>query len=97
VKVSLTPEAEQELVEGALFYAREGSAALGERFIVEFERCTALLAEQPKLGAIWRGVIRRFPLRRFPYSVVYTLGASEVRVLAVAHQSRKPGFWRGRA
>lgn len=97
MRVSLTPEAEQELVEGALFYAREAGVALGERFIAEFERCTALLSEQPKLGAVWRGVIHRFPLRRFPYSIVYTLGASEVRVLAVAHQSRRPGFWRGRA
>jgi plasmid stabilization system protein ParE len=85
------------LVEGALFYAREANAALGERFIAEFERCASLLIEQPKLGAVWRGVVRRLPLRRFPYNIVYSLNSNEVRVLGVAHQSRKPGFWRGRA
>jgi plasmid stabilization system protein ParE len=97
VSVSLTPEAEQELVEGALFYAREGGADLGRAFLLEFERSATLLTEQPQLGAIWRGQIRRLPLRRFPYSIVYDLSKGRVRVLAVAHQSRKPGFWRGRS
>ena len=97
MKVSLAPEAEQDLVEGALFYAREANPGLGRAFISEFERSTALLADQPRLGAIWRGNMRRFPLRRFPYSVIYYLRESEVRVLAVAHQSRKPGFWRARS
>jgi plasmid stabilization system protein ParE len=97
VKVSLAPEAAQELMEGALFYARQANPGLGERFITEFERCAALLAEQPKLGAVWRGAVRRFPLRRFPYNIIYSLGIAELRVIAVAHQSRKPGFWRSRA
>lgn len=97
MKVSLAPEAEQELVEGALFYAREANAKLGQAFISEFERTAALLAEQPHLGAIWHGQIRRLPLRRFPYSVVYYINTAGVRVLALAHQSRKPGFWRGRS
>jgi len=97
VKVSLTPQAEQELTEGALFYAREANAQLGQAFISEFERSASLLVEQPRLGAIWRGKVRRLPLRRFPYSIVYYLSGADVRVLAVAHQSRKPGFWRGRS
>jgi plasmid stabilization system protein ParE len=97
VRVSLAPEAEQELVEGALFYADEASAELGHAFISEFERPAALLADQPRLGAVWRGDIRRLPLRRFPYSIVYHVGPTGVRVLAIAHQSRKPGFWRKRS
>jgi hypothetical protein len=27
---------------------------------------------------------------------VYVLGTDDIRVLAVAHQSRRPGYWRGR-
>ena len=96
MKISLSPEAEQELVEGALYYAREANAELGHAFVTEFARSATLLQEQPRLGAPWRGQIRRLPLRRFPYSIVYHLSGSEVRVLAVAHQRRKPGFWRGR-
>jgi hypothetical protein len=52
VKVSLAPQAEQELTEGALFYAREANAELGQAFISEFERSTTQLVEQSRLGAI---------------------------------------------
>jgi plasmid stabilization system protein ParE len=96
VKISLNAQAELELVEGAAYYAREANRELGEAFIAEFDRCARLLGEYPKLGATWRGRIRRFPLRRFPYSIVYYVRESEVRVLAIAHQRRRPGFWRGR-
>jgi plasmid stabilization system protein ParE len=96
VKVSLASEAEQDLVEGARFYAREANSELSHAFINEFERSAALLRGQPRIGAVWRGPVRRLPLRRFPYSIIYYLRETEVRVLAVAHQSRKPGFWRGR-
>lgn len=96
MKRSLTPEAEQELVEGGLYYSRKANADLARAFISEFERSAALLGGQPRLGALWRGKVRRFPLRRFPYSIVYYLSKGHIRILAVAHQSRKPGFWRDR-
>ena len=88
--------AERDLVEGGLYYSREANADLARAFISEFERSAALLGEQPELGAPWRGEVRRLPLRRFPYSIVYYLSKGRIRILAVAHQSRKPGFWRGR-
>jgi plasmid stabilization system protein ParE len=97
VKISLSAQAELELVEGAAYYAREANAEIADAFISEFDRSAKLLGEYPKLGTIWRGRIRRLPLRRFPYSIVYSLSQAEVRILAVAHQRRRPGFWRGRA
>ena len=96
MKVSLTPEAERELVEGSAFYAREAAAQLGQDFITEFERTCGLLRQFPLLGAAWRGRIRRLPLRRFPYSIVYYVREAEIRILAIAHQRRRPGFWGGR-
>jgi len=40
--------------------------------------------------------IRRCRLHRFPYSVIYTQDGADILVLAVAHQHRKPGYWRKR-
>ena len=94
--VSTHPLAEEELVGGAVYYAKEANAALGEDFIGEFERSIALLRQYPRIGSPWRGGLRRLPMRRFPYSVVYTLSGEVIRVVAVAHQSRRPGYWRGR-
>lgn len=96
MRVSLAPEAERDLIEGGLYYLREANEELGRAFVAEFEHSAALVGEQPELGALWRGEVRRFPLRRFPYSIVYYLRGDSIRILAVAHQSRKPGFWRGR-
>ena len=43
---SVSPEAEWELSREALYYAREGGAELGGKFINEFERALALLCER---------------------------------------------------
>jgi len=52
-----------------------------------------LLCGNPHLGAPWRNGRRRFPLRRFPYSLIYYFRGEELRVIALAHHRRKPGFW----
>ena len=90
--VSISPEAERELSDVAIFYAEEESSELGLAFIVEFERALELLREHPDFGAPWRDMTRRFPLRRFPYSVLYVVEGMELRVMAVVHQ-RRPGYW----
>jgi hypothetical protein len=35
-------------------------------------------------------------LRRFPYDVVVVDRPDEYLVVAIAHQSRRPGYWRDR-
>ena len=40
--------------------------------------------------------VRRAPVTRFPYHVVYLETETTVRVLAVAHDRRKPGYWKNR-
>jgi toxin ParE1/3/4 len=96
VNSSVSLEAERELIDGALFYAREANAELGVAFIAEFERSLGVRCNYPRLGPVWRGTTRRFPLRRFPYTILYQVKPEEVRVIALAHQSRRPGYWRGR-
>lgn len=93
---SVSLEAERDLIEGALFYAREANAELGLAFVVEFERALGVLCNFPHLGPVWRGTTRRFLLRRFPYSIIYQVKPDEIRVIALAHQSRRPEYWRGR-
>jgi toxin ParE1/3/4 len=96
VTPSVSLEAERDLIEGALFYAREANAELGLAFIAEFERALGVLCNFPYLGPVWRGTTRRFLLRRFPYSIIYQVKPDEIRVIALAHQSRRPEYWRGR-
>lgn len=41
--------------------------------------------------------VRRLPVGRFPYHLVYAHTADVVHVLAVAHDRREPGYWSRRA
>jgi hypothetical protein len=47
-------------------------------------------------GEVGRSGMKRLTLKRFPYDIVVRLSPGEVLVLAIAHQSRRPGYWRGR-
>lgn len=93
---SVSPEADRELTEGGVFYAREGGRELGLAFIAEFERSLNFLCLHPHIGALWRNDRRRFSLRRFPYSIIYYLRDDELRVVAIAHHRQRPGYWAGR-
>lgn len=93
MNISLHPAAAAELKEAAAFYTERANKELGLAFIVEFERSINLLGERPELGAVWRGTIRRLPLRRFPHSLIYRLTGDTIQILAIAHQRRRPGYW----
>jgi hypothetical protein len=36
-------------------------------------------------------------LKRFPFGIIYRIDGDTLRVLALAHRRRRPGFWRGRS
>lgn len=36
---------------------------------------------------------RRYILPRYPYAIIYEVLSEHVRVLAIAHQRRRPGYW----
>ena len=96
MKLVIVPLALAELHDAAAFYMEKANVELGLAFVAEFERTTNLVLENPMLGAIFRGDRRRYLLRRFPYSIIYQVTAEELRVVAVAHHRRRPGYWANR-
>jgi len=56
----------------------------------------SLLCTHPDLGAHWRNKRRRFPRRKFPFSIIYYIRGDELRVVALAHHRRKPDYWTAR-
>jgi toxin ParE1/3/4 len=89
------PEAEQELFAAAERYERE-VPGLGFRFGAEINRVIQLLLDHPDLGSVVDEPLRHFVLRRFPFSVVYAAHVDVLLVIAIAHGSRKPDYWRER-
>jgi toxin ParE1/3/4 len=89
------PLAENELNEAAAYYARAGPG-LGEAFLSEVQQAVELLAATPLAGTVVDRDVRWWLVRRFPYSVFYRIVGDRIRILAVAHQKRRPLYWRGR-
>lgn len=89
------PDAEEELIEAAAWYDAE-VPGLGSLFGEEALRTIELLLENPTAGLPIGGQLRRFVMRRFPHTIIYTPGHDTLFVVAVAHTSRRPGYWRSR-
>jgi toxin ParE1/3/4 len=96
MKWFLAPEAEAELAEAASFYAVQAGRSVGLAFIAEFERVATMLSMNPGIGTPTHRGRQSMPLRRFPYSVIYREDADGIRIGAIAHHSRRPGYWRKR-
>jgi plasmid stabilization system protein ParE len=76
----------------------ERSPDAASAFDAEFERALGQISQAPARWARGPYQTRRFLLRRFPYVVIYRdQGATGVQVLAVAHTSRKPDYWKDRS
>lgn len=95
MRYELHPEAELELTEAALRY-ESFVPNLGRHFANEVERVIGILLEHPGAGARVDNELRHFALRRFPFSVVYADRGDLLFILAIAHGSREPEYWRPR-
>jgi len=92
---SIHEAAEAEINEAADFYDLE-SPGLGTAFINEIERSIEIITRFPEIAPLIQGRVRKKTIIKFPYSLIYSLHYQEIRLLAVAHQKRRPFYWRGR-
>lgn len=93
MKLVVAPDAVAELQDAAAFYMLKANVELGLAFVAEFERTANHVLANPMLGSVFRGNRRRYFLRRFPYSIIYQATTEELRIVAVAHHRRRPGYW----
>lgn len=90
------PQARQELLEATRWYLAYGGEPVAEQFESAVQRGLRLLEFMPRLGRPGFPGVRTWPLKHFPYTLVYRVKGGVITVMAVAHQSREPGYWRGR-
>ncbi len=87
--------AESELLT-AVGYFELRTKGLGRRLLAEIRRAESLIAEFPESSEEIGPGIRKRLLRKFRYALIYSLEADEIVILAVAHASRRPGYWADR-
>jgi plasmid stabilization system protein ParE len=88
-------EAEAEIHEAARYY-EDRSPGLGSDLLGEVERALTLISRNPEACQRVGRRVRRRSLWRFPYNLIYAVYPDRIRILAVAHQKRRPFYWRKR-
>ena len=90
------PEVAGEIGASYRWY-QEQAEGLGDDFLNEVESAYQVAVELSETWPLFHQKLRRYLLRRFPFSVVYRVKGDVIFVVAVMHNSRKPGYWSGRA
>lgn len=100
VKLRILVQAETEAAEAARWH-EEKQPGLGFQFIDSLTRALESIERFPrrnprleKIGASRE--VRRILLQKFSYKVIFEILEEEILVLAVAHQKRRPYYWRRR-
>ena len=88
-------EAEQELIEAALFYESK-EAGLGRRFRDDVAHILDRIIEDPLLWRERRGGYRQANCPVFPYYLPYIIRGQKIIIVAIAHGNRKPDYWKSR-
>jgi len=95
MNVRLLAPAQHELDEAIAWYAGQ-APGLGDAFLIETLKALKLITQFPQAWQPLSPQTRRCRLNRFPYSVIYSQDGDELLVIAIAHQHRRPGYWRDR-
>lgn len=101
MRLEIDEEARDEIADAAVYYeiAREG---YGQRFLEGVEAAIASIEEMPEAGQPMPGAPAGFPARHrriagFPYDwIIYAVLDGSIDILAMAHASRRPGYWLAR-
>jgi len=94
-KVEFHTEAQSELEDAHAWY-RERSEFAARAFAAEIDYAIKNISRSPSAWPQTRSNEHCFLFRRFPNSIIYRVRQDEVFITAIAHQKRRPGYWRRR-
>jgi hypothetical protein len=94
--VRVIADARRELLDTVAWYETQRQH-LGTEFSQAIAEALRKIEERP---ATWPLIgsagLRRYIVRRFPYTVIYGIDGDQAVVVAIAHMKQKPGYWQGR-
>ena len=97
MRVRFLSSAELDVFEAFDHYnAIDDDGRTADRFLDEIEQAKRSISERPRAWMEIEPGVRHKVLHRFPFALIYEIEADEIRVFAVAHHSRRPGYWRNR-
>ena len=94
--MELRPEASADVAEAFSWYELQ-RAGLGGELETELSRTFAYITDMPLASRLVHRTLRRALVRRFPFSVYYSVTGDLIEVRAVLHYRRDPRTWLRRA
>ena len=99
-RIRIDAAAREELSAAACWY-EEQRRGLGRELVDAIDEamsrvarlgpdCRPVFGVDPDLG------VRRVRAKRFPYAIVFIEMPRTIRVIAVMHERRRPGYWKAR-
>lgn len=95
MNVEFHHEAHDEVIEAMAFY-EERQAGLGRELWDEIRVTLNRVIDNPGGPERIAKNLHRESVRRFPFSIIYGVRNETLWVVAVAHHSRKEGYWKRR-
>ncbi len=84
-----------DLEEATRFYFQQ-DPSLELRFAECIDRAIEQVVNRPNSWPVTESEVRRLVVEIFPYSLIYSIQTDHVLILAVAHHSRHPDYWKDR-
>jgi toxin ParE1/3/4 len=84
----------------AFSWYRNQDPRVGDRFAAQARETLRRIESFPQIGGRVSGIsrrdIRRMPIHKFPYYVIFINLADRLEVVAFAHYRRRPGYFMSR-
>lgn len=96
MRVRLHPQARAELRDARNWYF-ERSPLTAFAFAQTIDKAIPRISDNPNSFPLAEHGTRKFILKRFPFNIFYRTEETEIVIVAVAHQKRRPGYWSNRA
>ncbi len=93
MKIRQLEIASDELREALAWY-RERSPQVAEAFWLRIQDARSSIVLYPNAAPLIERRVRRFILSGFPYDLVYVVLPDAIVIVAYAHHSRQPGYWK---
>lgn len=93
--VQFHPLSEKELT-SSIDYLNEERTGFGFRLSDEFEYMIESIRQFPESFVIVDSPVRQAVLKTFKYSILFAVRSELIYVLALAHHSRHPDYWKPR-
>jgi plasmid stabilization system protein ParE len=95
MRLELFEEAAAE-IEGDRAWYRRRSESAEAGFLRELDHAIQQVADAPAQWPRYLAGTHRYVFPTYPYSIVYFVDEGVIRVVALAHDRRRPGYWRKR-